>query len=310
MRNGYSKGRIAGGRARIALCAIVLTVAASAAYAQAESGSMVDTESALLSRLAQNGARNAFLDFLAADAVIFRPEPVNGPEYWRAQPENPAFAFLRTRVFSDISANGILGYTTGHWQRFKADKPTEPLGFGEYVTVWERRPSGGYQAVLDMAITHDEEPTDDKLHGWKPDDSHDPNKRGWSPADASMNFLRLGMSQARLSSAYERFSGRDVRLLIDGERPILGKKQVVAAMNRYISIEFPKKVAMFQAADLAYTWNPCKFANSQEGVENGNCLHIWKLRDKKWWIILGVFSRYPNETQPRIAAPPGKRRKN
>jgi hypothetical protein len=270
---------------------------------------MVEAESALLSRMAQSGARSAFLDFLAKDAVIFRPEPVNGPEYWRAQPENPAFAFSRTRVFSDISANGILGYTTGHWQRFKTDKPNEPLGFGEYVTVWERRPSGGYQAVLDMSITHDEEPADDKARGWKPDDSHDPNKRGWSPADASMNFLRLGMSQARLSSAYEKFSGRDVRLLVDGERPILGKKQVVAAMNRYISIEFPKNVAMFQAADLAYTWNPCKFANSQEGIENGNCLHIWKLRDKKWWIVLGVFSRYPNETQPKIAAPPAKRRK-
>jgi len=73
-------------------------------------------------------------------------------------------------------------------------------------------------------------------------------------------------------------------------------------MQRYISVEFPSRVVAFQAADLAYTWNPCKFANNDEGLENGNCLHIWKLRKKKWWIVVGVFARFPNETKPALKA--------
>jgi hypothetical protein len=51
---------------------------------------------------------------------------------------------------------------------------------------------------------------------------------------------------------------------------------------------------------MAYTWNPCQFANSQEGMEQGNCLQIWKLRNKKWWIVLNIFSRIPNETPPSL----------
>ena len=51
---------------------------------------------------------------------------------------------------------------------------------------------------------------------------------------------------------------------------------------------------------MAYTWNPCEFADNNEGMEKGTCLHIWKLRNKKWWIVLGVFARIPNETPPSL----------
>ena len=91
-----------------------------------------------------------------------------------------------------------------------------------------------------------------------------------------------------------------MRILIEREPPILGKKRVVKEMQRYISIEFPKKVALFQAADMAYTWNACQYANSNEGVEKGNCLHIWKLRNKKWQIVLGVFARVTSDVRPTL----------
>jgi hypothetical protein len=49
---------------------------------------------------------------------------------------------------------------------------------------------------------------------------------------------------------------------------------------------------------MAYVWNPCVYSNNNEGTERGNCLQIWKLSDEKWSIVLGVFARLPNETQP------------
>jgi hypothetical protein len=61
---------------------------------------------------------------------------------------------------------------------------------------------------------------------------------------------------------------------------------------------------MYQAADMAYVWNPCQYANSNEGLEKGNCLHIWKLRDNKWWVVLGVFAPQPNPTIPTIKVKP------
>jgi hypothetical protein len=55
---------------------------------------------------------------------------------------------------------------------------------------------------------------------------------------------------------------------------------------------------LFQSADMAYTWNPCKFADSIEGVEEGNCLQVWKLRDKKWLIVLSIYAKVPAEKPP------------
>ena len=65
-------------------------------------------------------------------------------------------------------------------------------------------------------------------------------------------------------------------------------------------MEFPKKVALFEAADMAYTWNGCQYANSIEGIEQGNCLHIWKLRKNKWRIVLAVFARIDSGKPPEI----------
>jgi hypothetical protein len=118
----------------------------------------------------------------------------------------------------------------------------------------------------------------------------------------------MSMEKSRLGAAYREFADDDVRLLIEQEAPILGRKNVVKATNRYVSMEFPKKVALFQAADMAYTWNACNYANSSEGIERGNCLHIWKLREKEWSIVLAVFARVTNDKLPEIKMTERKKR--
>ena len=118
-----------------------------------------------------------------------------------------------------------------------------------------------------------------------------------------MKFTKLSMNPGGgLGAAYGEYAAEDVRLLHDGDPPIIGRKNVVEATKNYLSIRFPEHIALFQAADMAYTWNPCQFSNSNEGMESGNCLHIWKLRDKKWWIVLGIFSRITT-TAPPILKP-------
>ena len=113
------------------------------------------------------------------------------------------------------------------------------------------------------------------------------------------------MTNAKLGGAYDKFAADDVRILRDGAPPIIGKKLAVKAMDDYISVMFPRKYVLFQSTDMAYTWNPCNFDNSNEGMVEGNCLHIWKLRKKKWYIVLGVFAPIPNMRKP---APAGSAR--
>jgi ketosteroid isomerase-like protein len=272
-------------------------------YSQDYMPQMLGAEAGFVSA-AEKEVKSAFLEYLAPDSILFRPQAVNGREYWKGRPESPSEVLVRKTVFADISANGLLGYTTGNWRQYKRGKSESDAVYGQYVTVWEKKPTGGYRAALDIVISHDKLPFSETDRVQRVDGSRDPNKRGWSPADASMDFLRTSMRGSGLGGAYEKYAAKDVRLLIEREPPVLGKKKVIKEMARYVAVEFPKKVALFQSADMAYTWNPCAFSNNDEGLENGNCLHIWKLRDKKWWIVLGVYARFPNEKPPVLITRP------
>ncbi|MEO6655880.1 MAG: hypothetical protein ABIO36_07320, partial [Pyrinomonadaceae bacterium] len=277
-------------------------------FAQPEFQQMYGSERSFELTAAESGAKTAFLKFLATDGIVFLPNPVNGIVFWKSQNEKGSpLILVRNANYADISANGLMGYTTGNWQSYPKGKRDKLSKFGQFVTIWEKRLDGKFYATLDINITHDELPASQSGQGFKTDLRHDPNKRGYSPADASMNFLRMGMTTKAVGNGYKQYAVDDVRLLLDGKPLILGKDNVVSEMKRYTSINFPKKVALFQAADLAYVWNACEYANSKEGTEKGNCLHIWKLRDKKWYIVLGVFARVTDDTPPELKSKPKNR---
>ncbi len=247
-----------------------------------------NTESSFINMARDSGPKTAYLAFLSADSVVFKPSSANGLEIWQ-QADESASILERIPVFADISSNGVFGYTTGQWRMSERNKP-DPAKFGQYVTIWQRSGSGKYKIALDITTTHEEIPVKllDRLRrSGKP--PRDKNKKGWSAADATMDFFRLGNNHNQLGGAYERYSSNSVRLLIDGDAPVFGKEESVYRMSRYLSMEFPTKITMLEAADMAYVWNPCEFANSAEGKEKGNCLHIWKLQDKRWWLVVGVF---------------------
>lgn len=257
--------------------------------------------------IAGRGEKAAFLENLSEDAVIFRPKAVNGKEFWRSHEPPAADQLVRKAIFTDIAANGLMGYTTGNWRLYQKGKSEALAKFGQFVTVWERKPDGRFRITLDVTTSHEKLLfADTDRVGWV-DRSRDLNERGWSPADASMNFLKMSMGVPALGGAYERFGGKDIRLLRDGMPPILGRDDVVAETNQYISIEYPKTVTMYQSADMAYFWNPCSYASSREGMEDGTCLHILKLRDKKWWITLGAIAKVPNPEPPVLRVRQGRR---
>ena len=259
---------------------------------------LVEAERSFEAVAGAQGIKRAYLDFLSKDSTIFRPGPVNGLEYWKASKDPASLLLSRNVTYADISSNGILGYTTGNWRLYERGKSEASAKFGQYITVWERQPDETWRATIDIGISHDKLPFSVTDRPLKTEQTRDPNKNGWSPADASMNFTRASMAPEALGGAFEQYAAEDVRFLRDDAPPILGKKDVIKATRKYRSIRFPSKITLFQSADMAYTWNPCKFADSSEGIEEGNCLQVWKLRDKKWLIVLSIYARIPVEKPP------------
>ena len=115
-----------------------------------------------------------------------------------------------------------------------------------------------------------------------------------------MKFLKMSMDRSGLGNAFDQWAAEDIRLIIEEAPPIYGKKNAVKAMKKYTSVAFPRRTSLLESADLAYVWNPCEYANSEEGMEKGTCLNIWKLRNKKWYITVGAFARVLNVVKPSL----------
>ncbi|MFL6466682.1 MAG: hypothetical protein ACJ72Z_01850 [Pyrinomonadaceae bacterium] len=279
------------------LIALVFVFSISA-IAQDPRGQLLQAERGLSKATGELGVKPAVLQFFADDAIIFRPEAINSKDFWNRW-DDAKSAAVRGMSAYGVSSSGQIGYTTGSIEIFQNGIGAPSTGYGQYVTIWGRRENGGWRAVLEMIVKHDKgiqlpfrEEKFERIE-------IDPNKKGRSAADPSMNFLRISMGTG-LGRAYKNFAADEIRLLRDGLPPITGRKRVIEATKDYRAVKFPYKTALMESGDMAYSWNPCEYNVSDEGMERGNCLHIWKLRNKKWWIVLGAFARVESDLKPTL----------
>lgn len=275
---------------------IFLLLCASAAFPQNARDQIMAADRGFAKATAEIGLKSASLQFTSDDAIIFRPEAINAKDFWTRRNDTKTLA-VRTMAAADVASSGQIGFTTGSIEYFP-NGMNQPAGdFGQYVTVWGRRGNGGWRAVLELFVKHEKDLKLPVKQSTYQRFGLENNKSGRSAADPSMRFLRASMSD-HLGAAYRNYAAEEIRLLRDGYPPIVGRKQVIEATRDYRAVKFPFKVALMESGDMAYSWNPCEYNVSDEGMERGNCLHVWKLRDKKWWIVLAAFARVESGLKP------------
>jgi len=93
--------------------------------AQMGLSTILDAERALVETAAAKGQKAAFVEFLTDDSIIFRPEAINGKDFWTRQSDQAGSQLTRTTMLADVAANGLLGYTTGNWQLKRKEKDVE-----------------------------------------------------------------------------------------------------------------------------------------------------------------------------------------
>jgi ketosteroid isomerase-like protein len=94
------------------------------------------------------GVKRAFLTWLADDAIVFRPGPVNAKQWYAGRPESKVSLSWYPAVAMAAEA-GDLGYTTGPYE-FRAKGPDDTeVSYGSFVSVWRRQKDGSWKVVLD-----------------------------------------------------------------------------------------------------------------------------------------------------------------
>src|SRR5690349_17596642 len=157
------------------LSIFVLLVVSQIAIAQKSNPSalkeMVETEQAFSKTAEVKNTRDAFMEFIADDGLLFRPTAVNGKKWMNEHPvppsdKHPLLAWQP--IFAQMALAGDLRFTTGPWE-FKADiNDAKPAGYGHFVTLWKNQPHGAWRFVLDLGISHPQ--SGGPLNIWTPED--------------------------------------------------------------------------------------------------------------------------------------------
>lgn len=108
-------------------------------------------DAAFAVRANEVGHHAAFVEYLAAEAVLFRPEAVRGQE-WLAANEPAAGQLEWSPSAAAAACNGRLAVTSGAW-RYSNDAGGEPVA-GHYLSVWRLMDDGRWLVALDHGIDH------------------------------------------------------------------------------------------------------------------------------------------------------------
>lgn len=110
---------------------------------------MVDTDRAFSEDCLKNGMKKSFLEFVADDAVLLRPDQlpiVDGDviKFLSAQ-EDTSFTMSWEPSGADLSASNDMGYTYGVYTVVTKDTTLK----GTYLSIWKKQINGKWKFVLD-----------------------------------------------------------------------------------------------------------------------------------------------------------------
>jgi len=108
-------------------------------------------DAAFAARAAEVGHHAAFIEYLADDAVLFRPEAVRGQE-WLATHEPAGGRLEWSPAAAAAGCTATLAVTTGPW-RYSNTEGGEPVA-GHYLSLWRLDAQSQWRVVLDHGIEH------------------------------------------------------------------------------------------------------------------------------------------------------------
>jgi ketosteroid isomerase-like protein len=262
--------------------------------------SLVASERAFSALSVEKGMRDAFLAYLADDAVIFRPLPMNGRTSWESRGPVPG-TLIWEPSFAEVSVDKDLGYTTGPWEyRPPADSTgkvsPDAIAYGHFVSVWQRQPKGPWKVVIDLGCSHGKPELGVGSGVFFPGPQHVfPRVKQKFNIQFDLRTIEQGCWSERHaadSTALLSCAAPDIRYYRDGAEPTVGLQGVRAThagrvgRARWLS----QGGRSAKSDDLGYTYGIIERAGRGGAPPDSEVfLHIWRKNQKgAWQIALAV----------------------
>ncbi len=287
------------------LILVLLCLAPFTAIAQKESvrtqnrRALVQMERDFANAAATKGTRDAFIEFLADDGIIFQPGPVNGKKFWTER--KPGKGLLSWQpAFADVSRGGDLGYTTGPWEFRPTGPQDNPVAFGQYFTIWKRQNDLRWKAVLDRGVSS-EKPFGSKVVQFPLNDEESDNSSSFNVVNGRTKLAKLESEFSEASQrkgtlkAFETYLADDVRLLRKDLAPAIGKSAALVLVSASAGKLTWKPIAsdISVSGDLGYTYGTFELKSGETVVEKGSYVRVWKKQAGGWRVVIDVMSPDP-----------------
>jgi ketosteroid isomerase-like protein len=314
--------KIAAGTMCLMAAGLFIAAGAAGGPGQAEMAekltSLIKAERAFSRAAETTGIREAFLSWLAPDAIVFRPGPVPGrPVYEKMDPANPAVLTWEPEI-AEVAASGEMGYTSGPYQ-VRPGRGAEPTGFGHYVSVWKKQPDGAWKVLIDIGVQHDR-PASLAPVGTVATPTVGAAGRTLSPealrneefafGERAGTFIKeagmKGLRRALTAAATD-----DIRVYRPGRFPAVGKgalKDLIPAAAGRVIRDSPERRAAYEvvvswSGDLACGYGTYELWKDRATVETTAYLRIWRKDAAGAWKIcldieLPVLAASEKKTSP------------
>ena len=258
---------------------------------------LIATEYSFAASAAEIGARDAFLKFIADDAIIFRPSPVNGKAFLTNEPKRPGLLSWYP-VYSEISSDGDMGFTTGPAE-FRKAKDSAAIWFGNFCSVWQRQPNGEFKFVLDCG-NNNKKPIEKfeplKYEAGKSVPSSTIKNTNELKADKlfelDRQFTKI-VSEIGTEAAYKKFINENSRLLRNGDYPFVGSSKIFNYLSqKKMNCKFnPVGGKISTSSDFGFTYGVLEINFDGKTNEQYNYIRVWKEEGKHWVILAEVASK-------------------
>ena len=246
---------------------------------------MIETEKAFAQNSLDKGTKNAFLEFLGKDAIVFNNgSALNGLEYWQKLDFKNLLTWQPT--FAEIAVSQELGYTLGSFQVHNLTADDKPLSHGSFFTLWKKQTDGNWKVALDFGVNHPEinaiTPSIRESYGiFKPYELK--NTSVLAERMVFMNDFFYWKNAKTSLNPFEPHLSKDIKLYRNNLLPIVGRE----AARNYLKKTYDKaivytglKAIPSQAGDFV-----CVYGVISGKGKTGEYIRIWKQESKDAWKI-------------------------
>jgi len=252
-------------------------------------------DAAFAARATEIGHHAAFIEYLADDAVLFRPEAVRGQE-WLATHEPAGGRLEWSPAAAATGCTATLAVTTGPW-RYSNAEGGEPVA-GHYLSIWRLDAQSQWRVVLDHGIEHPGAVPAEQLQAalaqsWPDGDAGKCNGSG-DPGALIEADERLNGQVARrgLLPALQRTAGEGALVYRDGATPgpLSGLQADTDAAFGPGTVARTIGTVFEPGTDLAVTHGVLQ---STDRSRRSLFVRVWSREGRRWQVVVDLRTPLP-----------------